>query len=294
MPIYRIFPTIESAWEAIAQIDRALNFSGTGQTWGEPIEHPYKDAALVRYRPEMLNEMALAAFHGTEEIDLEDAARRDFYIGPFPGRFGKVRAKLEEAQLLFDALSSQRSRPIVPVVRALFFSFLSTLYALREILTQVSMARDNSLKPWWRLRHAELKKNGELLQYLLFIANRDKHNASNYIGHRANIYETHIKPSQIPAGTATIRQSAEGLLAYVYPNTPKFRRIPIDGVNAEYFISLIGAPKKHLGNIVNGDDLFEAASVALEYFEKAVFDAEALEAAEVSKASAIRAPAVET
>lgn len=294
MPTYRLFPTIRSAWEAIAQIDRALNYSGTGQTWGKPIEHPYNDAALIRYRPEMLNEEALAAFHGAEEIDLEDAARREFYIGPFPGRFGKARAKLEEAQLLFDALSSQNSRPSAPVVRALFFAFLSTLYALRETLKKVSMARDNSLKPWWRLRQAELEKKGELLQYLLFVVNRDKHNASNYIGYRAHIYGTNIEASQIPAGTAEIRESAEGLLAYVHPNTPKFRRIPVGAVNAEYFISLIGAPNQHLGHTVNGGDLFEAASVALEYFEKTVFDAEVLEAAEVSSASPIRTPAVET
>lgn len=111
MPTYRLFSSIKAAREAIVRIDNALNLVGTGQTWGEPVEHPYCDKALIRCRPEMLNEEALAVFDGTEEVDLEEAARRDFYIGPFPGRFGKARAKLEEAQLLFDALCTQRTSP---------------------------------------------------------------------------------------------------------------------------------------------------------------------------------------
>ncbi len=108
MPVYRYFKSIQAARDAIVKIDLAMHYAGAGQTWGVPIEHPHRDEALVRYRPEMLNSDALVVFDGTEEIDLQEAAEREFYIGPFPGRFGKSRAKLEEAQLLFDALLQQR------------------------------------------------------------------------------------------------------------------------------------------------------------------------------------------
>ena len=279
MPIYRLFQSMPAAWDAIEQINRAMNYQPP-ETWGEPIEHPYSNSALVRYRPELLNEDALAAFVGSEEIDLAEAARRDFYIGPFPGRFGKARAKLEEAQFLHDSLSAHRQMPAAPLVRALFFAFLSTLYALREALKKTSMFKDNELRSWWRLRQAELEQKGELLQYLLLVVNRDKHNASSYIDISAHIYNAQVRNHELPLGTAQIRQSAEGMLAYVYPNTPKFRRIPVGTVDARYFVTLIGAPSSHLGRTVNGSDLFEAAKVALEHFEQLVFDAEQLELAQ--------------
>jgi len=281
MTTYRLFLTLSSAWAAIEKINSALKYDGTMQTWGQPIEHPYSEGALVRYRPEMLNTDALAAFDGTEEINLSEAARLDFYIGPFRGRFGKARAKLEEAQFLFDVLASHKPMPAAPLVRALFFAFLSTLYAVQETLKKVSMSRDNNLRAWWRLRKAELERKGELLQYLLFIVNRDKHNPSSYIGYSAQFYGERTLKSDIPEGTSHVQFSAEGMLAYIYPNTPRFRRIPIGTVNANYFVSLIGAPCKHLGQPVNGSDLFDASKIALEYFEQVVFDAELLEAAEV-------------
>lgn len=281
MPSYCLFPTISAAWDAIQRIDQALNYEGTGQTWGVPIEHPYSQGALIRYRPEFLNDQALAVFKDVQEIDLAEAARRDFYIGPFPGRFGKARAKLEEAQFLYDALAANRQIPAAPLVRALFFAFLSTLYALRESLKKTSMFKDNSVRTWWLARQAELEKRGELLQYLLLVVNRDKHNASCYINYNAHIYNSHIHPDEVPAGTAQIRLSAEGMLAYVLPNTPKFRRIPVGAMKARYFVTLVDAPAIHLGEPVNGSDLFNASQIALEYFEQTVFDAEQLEATDV-------------
>lgn len=277
MPVYRLFSSIQAAWQAIEQVDHAHNYAGTGQTWGVPVEHPYKDEALVRYRPEMLNADAQTAFAGTQEIDLEEAARREYYIGPFPGRFGKSRAKLEEAQILFDALLEERSRPHQPVVRALFFAFLSTLYALRESMKKVSMAKGEPLRSWWKERQAELDKSGELLQYLLFVVNRDKHNASGYLQYQSRIYRSYYKSAEVPPGTASIRESSEGQLAYVYPDTPKFRRIPIGTVEGEFFVQLVGAPALHLGQQVAGGDMFIACKTALEYFEQVVFDAEVLE-----------------
>ncbi len=256
MPVYRLFSSIQAAWQAIEQVDHAHNYAGTGQTWGVPVEHPYKDEALVRYRPEMLNADAQTAFAGTQEIDLEEAARREYYIGPFPGRFGKSRAKLEEAQILFDALLEERSRPHQPVVRALFFAFLSTLYALRESMKKVSMAKGEPLRSWWKERQAELDKSGELLQYLLFVVNRDKHNASGYLQYQSRIYRSYYKSAEVPPGTASIRESSEGQLAYVYPDTPKFRRIPIGTVEGEFFVQLVGAPALHLGQQVAGGDMF--------------------------------------
>ena len=277
MPVFRLFKSIQAAREAIANIDVAMKYPGTGQTWGVPVEHPYKDEALVRYRPEMLTPEALTTFDGTEEIDLADAAKREFYIGPFPGRFGKSRAKLEEAQLLFDALLQQHSRPSQPVVRALFFGFLSTLYALRESLKKVCMAKGDPLRAWWKQRQVELDKDGELLQYLLFVVNRDKHNASGYIHYEARLTKVHYSKNEVPSGTAEVRQSAEGLLAYVNPGTPKFRRIPFGTAEGQFTVSLVGAPASHLGNPVAGSDLFVASSAALEYFEQAVYEAERLE-----------------
>lgn len=280
MPIYRLFPTMADAWNAVEKINQALNYEGTAETWGEPIEHPYGHEALIRFRPEFLNERALTVFAGTEEIDLIEATRRDFYIGPFPGRFGKARAKLEEAQFLHDDLSRHRLIPAAPLVRALFFAFLSTLYALKEVLKKTSMFKDNEVRAWWKLRQAELERKGEILQYLIFIVNRDKHNASSYISISAHIYNTQILNGELPNGTAEIRQSAEGMLAYTYPNTSKFRRIPVGTIDSRYSVTLIGAPHEHLGRAVNGSDLFEAAQIALEYFEQLVFDAEQLESAQ--------------
>lgn len=277
MSVYRFFKSIQAAREAIEKIDLAMNYMGTGQTWGAPIEHPYRDEALVRYRPEMLNPQAQVAFEGTEEIDLQEAAKCEFYIGPFPGRFGKSRAKLEEAQLLFDALLRQRERPNQPIVRALFFGFLSTLYALRESLKKVCMAKGDPLRSWWKQRQVELNKSGDLLQYLLFVVNRDKHNASGYIHYEAKVFKVHYKQHEVPAGTAEVRQSAEGLLAYVHPGTPKFRRIPFGTVEGQFTVQLVGTPGTHLGKPVARSDLFAASAMALEYFEQAVFDAENLE-----------------
>lgn len=283
MPVYRHFKSLQTAQEAIEKIDLAMNHAGTGQTWGVPIEHPYRNEALVRYRPEMLNPNALTAFDGTEEVDLQEAAKRDFYIGPFSGRFGKSRAKLEEAQLLFDALLQQRSHPNQPVVRALFFGFLSTLYALRESLKRVCPAKGDALRSWWKQRQTELDKKGELLQYLLFVVNRDKHNASGYIHHHAKIFNIHYKENEVPTGTVEVLQSAEGLLAIVYPGTPKFRRIPFGSMEGEFTVHLVGAPKFHLGKPVAGNNLFIASAVALEYFEQVVFDAEELELQRLQK-----------
>lgn len=277
MPVYRFFKSIPAAREAVAMIDRAMNYAGTGQSWGVPIEHPYRDGALVRYRPEMLNPEALAAFDGTEDVDLLEAAKREFYIGPFAGRFGKSRAKLEEAQLLLDALLQQRSRPNQPVVRALFFGFLSTLYALRECLKKVCMAKGKPLRSWWKQRQGELDKNGELLPYLLFVVNRDKHNSSGYIHHEAKVFRVHYEKHEVPPGTAEVRQSAEGLLALVHPGTPKFRRVPFGSVEGQFMVQLVGAPTLHLGTQIAGADLFVASAAALEYFEQAVFEAENLE-----------------
>lgn len=284
MPVYRLFKSLQAAREAVAKIDDAMKYAGTGQTWGAPSEHPYRDEALVRFRPEMLNPEASTAFDGTEEVDLTEAARREFYIGPFPGRFGKTRSKLEEAQLLFDALLEQRSHPNQPVVRSLFFGFLSTLYALRESLKKVCMAKGDPLRSWWKERQIELDKNGELLPYLLFVVNRDKHNASGYIHYEARVTKVHYAKNEVPAGTAEVRQSAEGLLALVYPGTPKFRRIPFGTVQGQFTVSLIGAPSSHLGKPITGGDLFVASAAALEYFEQAVFDAERLEAQRITEA----------
>ncbi len=146
------------------------------------------------------------------------------------------------------------------------------------------MFKDNSVRAWWKLRQAELEQRGELLQYLLFVVNRDKHNASSYISYKAYTYKAQVRDDELPPGTVEIRQSAEGMLAYVHPNTTKFRRIPVGAVDAQYFVTLIGAPANHLGMPVTGSDLFDAAKIALEYFEQIVFDAEQLEASEIEKA----------
>ncbi len=273
--MYKKFSSYTEAHIANREVCDRLNYID----YSDCIPHPTKQEALLKYRPDMLIGCE-DIFEGIPALTLDEAVAEGWYLGPFQGRLGKTRAKLEEAQHLSDTLESPQIRDNRPVFRALFFAYISALYSLRESLKKVCPVYDGKLKDWWAVRIKELATRGELLSYLLEIGNRDKHNHENFLRYPANI--TYIKisyqlPPGWPPGKYPVVISGEGNFAMFDVGKKTFRRIPLGLSQGEYKVDLIGAPARHLGVAITDPDVLSLCRLVREYFEEVVFRAEQLE-----------------
>ncbi|MBV5347912.1 hypothetical protein [Lamprocystis purpurea] len=280
--MYKRIASIREAQLVLDAINRCLGES----RYAEPIPHPTREDALIIFRPEILGECQsyLAAYPTLSD---EQVVSEGWYLGPFPGRFGKSRAKLEEAQHLFDYLSDPVTRDNRPVFRSLFFAYLATLYSLKESIQKVCAARDWELKAWWLYRKKELEAKGELLEYLIRIGNRDKHNHENYLRYPARIYGIQMSntlPPGWPAGNYRLVMSGEGNFALMDEGKKTFRRIPLGLGSGLYVTELIGVPGKHLGTPIGESNIVTLCRLAKEYFEDILFTAENIDSATLSQA----------
>ncbi len=278
--MYKKLPSLEEARIALAKINECLG----GGNYTDPIPHPTKNDVLLKFVPEDLSECQdILVKYPT--LTADQVGVEGWYIGYFSGRFGKSRAKLEEAQLLYEALADPPVKDNRPVFRALFFAYLSTLYSLQESIQKVCEGRKGTLEEWWQLRSKELKAKNELLFCFNKIGNRDKHNHENFFRYPAKVYGINIStnlPPGWPSGQYRVIMSGEGNFALFDEGKKTFRRIPLGLGQGQYTIELIGAPARHLGQPIVEYDVVALCRLAREYFEDILFQAEAIEKEDAS------------
>ncbi|MDD3327226.1 MAG: hypothetical protein PHW25_09110 [Zoogloea sp.] len=258
---YLAFSSAEGAKAFLEQLHAAMQHR---EVWAEPNVHPFEDRAVIPW-----NDGYLAQYRhllqGVEHISLEEALEQGFTFGRLKGPFAHARAKLEEAQLLQEALTAATSLPNFPVYRALFFGFLSATYALKEALKESCKRLGSHPKTWFEEQFQRLK--ADPLVWAFYRMNNDNKHQPDDLPLRSYLQVRAFRVSGGPQGVRVV-MSNEGILGIVHEGTGRERVVALAGsadVNWQVVIEMpdygIGGPATPL------------AEQVLRFYEILVFEA---------------------
>jgi hypothetical protein len=246
-------------------LDRLHSAMQHREVWTEPNVHPFEDRAVIPW-----NDAYLAQYsHLLESIDqvsLEQARDQGFIFGRLKGPFAHARAKLEEAQLLQEALAGAASLPNFPVYRSLFFGQLSAMYALKEALKQSCKRLGAGAEAWFEEQFQRLKAD-PLVWAFYQMNNENKHKPED-LPLRSYLKATRgVRISGCPQG-ARILMSNEGILGIVHEGTGRERVVALAGSADVSWQVVLEMPDRDIGGPAT-----PLAEQVLRFYEALVFEA---------------------
>jgi hypothetical protein len=219
---YLVFSSAEGAKAFLDQLHAAMQ---QREVWADPAFHPFEQWAVVPW-----NDIYLAQYRhlleGVEQIAPEEARKQGFIFGRLKGPFAHARAKLEEAQLLHEALVTATPLPNLPVYRALFFGLLSATYALKEALRQSCKRLGGEAEVWFEERFQGMK--AEPLVWAFYQMNNENKHELNDLPLHGNLQMQSLRVSGGPQGTRVV-MSNEGILGIIHEGTSRERVIALAG-----------------------------------------------------------------
>lgn len=256
---YVLFSDINAAADFVALLDAAR---GATDVWDLPTEHPFDDRALIAWCDGYLEAYAYMLV-GRDTITPEEARSQGWHFHPiFKGSFAKARLKLEEAQFILDGLKLAQTQPNFPAYSALYYSFLSALYSVKEALRKTCEKLGNEEKQWWEGQFQKLKGD-PIVNYFYNLNNDQKHGVnSSPLRVDAKIYEV-----TLPAFPGQVMMSAEGAFGIVYAGTARERRIHLTGLDSRMTVQLLAGDGSVLGDAVS------LSEGVLRFYEDMTFDA---------------------
>lgn len=234
--------------------------------WAEPNTHPFEDKALVPWNDDYLAKYNYL-IESVEQISPEQARSEGFIFGRIKGPFAHARAKLEEAQLLQEALTSTTPLPNFSVYRALFFGFLSSTYALKEALRKSCKRLGSKAESWFEEQFQRLKANS--LVWAFYQMNNDNKHGPDDLPLRS--YLRQLEPLQItggPTGKVRVVMSNEGIFGVQNEGTDRERVVNLVGSMNGIWEVMIEMPEH---NIVGSAT--QLSKEVLRFYEILVFDA---------------------
>ena len=296
MKVYKLFPNVAAATQAIADIDARMGFNILNPntiTWGHAIEHPCASDALIPYDPVRLAACS-EAFVNVRELNEEQAIQAGWYLGYFRGRYAKAKGKVEEIQYLFDTLRAEYGYKPFPYIKALLFGFTSGCYSIKETLRKLSSPNScnkatRAHEEWWQQKfNAEINREGELLQYFYRMNNADKHNfqvplrsIGCYSSDRGMLVATGAEWLATDDGARYL--GSEGFFDSVEPEKGGLRRIVGDASvlagsyqihSARWTVEFLALPMRHLGAPIPSSAFLDVISTVLDYYTNLVIEAD--------------------
>jgi len=234
------------------------------EIWAYPKVHPFDGRACVPW-----NDSYLAHYKhllmGLAQISQVDAEKLGFTFGRLQGPFAHARAKLEEAQLLLEALQAAAPLPNFPVYSALFFGFLGATYAVKEALCKSCKRLGSDAYAWYEVQFQQLKQD-PVVSAFYELNNQNKHEPKNLPLHSAlQMRDTRVFGG--PPG-AKVVMSNEGIFGVVDEGSVKERVEALSGVADATWLVTLDMPERG----VNGPATPLAEHV-LRFYERFLFDA---------------------
>ena len=219
---YLVFPSVDGAKAFLEKLHAATQHR---EIWAEPNVHPFQDRAVVPWNDGYLAQYS-HLLEGIEQMSLEQARDQGFTFGRLEGPFAHARAKLEEAQLLQEALTAATPLPNFPVYRALFFGFLSATYALKEALRQSCNRLGGDAEAWFEEQFQRLKVDP--IVWAFYQMNNDNKHQPDDLPLRSYLQMRAIRISGGPQG-ARVVMSNEGILGILHEGTGRERVVALAG-----------------------------------------------------------------
>lgn len=259
---YLAFPSTEIAKSFLEQLHSAMQHR---EVWAEPNVHPFEDRAVIPW-----NDAYLARYshllEGIDQVSIEQARYQGFIFGRLKGPFAHARAKLEEAQLLQEAMSNAAALPNFPVYRSLFFGQLSAMYALKEALKQSCKRLGVGAEAWFEEQFQCLK--AEPLVWAFYQMNNENKHKPEDLPLRS--YLQAMRGVQISGGAqgARIVMSNEGILGIVDEGTRRERVVALAGSADVSWQVVLEMPDLGIGGPAT-----PLAEQVLRFYEALVFEA---------------------
>lgn len=258
---YLTFASAEEASLFLGRLHAAMQYR---EIWAEPNIHPFEGRAIVPWNDGYLAQYS-HLLEGVEPISLEQAREQGFTFGRLKGPFSHARAKLEEAQLLHEALTSATTLPNFPAYRALFFGFLSATYALKEALRQSCKRLGSETEGWFEEQFQRLK--ADPLVWAFYQMNNDNKHQPDDLPLRSYL-ET--RALQVFGGHkgARVVMSNEGILGIVHEGTYRERVVTMAGSADLSWRVVLEMPDRGISGSATA-----LAEQVLRFYEALVFEA---------------------
>lgn len=292
---YYIFPNEELASKTLSQINMIMGFKKglPSANWCDIETHPKTSECLLLYDSRI--EKCQYLFKDYSKISLSRAIELGWYFGFHKGRYARLIAKLEEANILFHEIKSNYGVSFFTVQKALLLSFTYSCYSIKETISYLSNYRNKSNKiknpkssdeqqAWWRDKwDNEINSKGELLQYVNNLHNSDKHSTSLYVQAKAVYHMTRLGGKNI---LCRGNQFLEGEGGRIYMGSEGFFEVDKTGnfpmrrpvsdqsklmsalsiSKADYEIELVDVPNLHLGKKIYPNSTIDYLRLVHEYY----------------------------
>lgn len=256
---YVLFSDINAATDFVAELDAAR---GATDVWDIPTEHPFDERALIGWCDDYLEAHATMLV-GRDTIRPEEARSQGWHFHPiFKGSFAKARLKLEEAQFVLDGLKLVQTETNFPAYSALYYSFLSALYSVKEALKKTCERLGRKEKQWWESQYRRIQDD-PIVNYFYKLNNDQKHGVnSSPLQVSAKMFA-----AALPAFPGQVMISAEGAFGIVHAGSARERRIPLAGLDSQMTVQLLADDGSVLGDAVS------LSEGVLRFYEDMTFDA---------------------
>ncbi len=258
---YLLFASAEGANDFLDRLHAAMQYR---ESWAEPNVHPLDIRAVVPWNDGYLAQYS-HLLEGIEQTSLDLARGQGFVFGRLKGPFAHARAKLEEAQLLEEALTSATSLPNFPVYRALFFGFLSATYALKEALRQSCRRLGNEAEAWFEGQFQRLK--ADPVVWAFYQMNNDNKHQPDDLPLRSYLQMHSLRVSGSPKG-ARVVMSNEGVIGILHEGTARERVAALVGAADVNWQVVLEMPDRGVGGPAT-----PMAGQVLNFYEQLVFEA---------------------
>lgn len=258
---YLEFSSAEGAKEFLDRLHAAMQHR---EIWAEPNVHPFENWAVVPWSDGYLAQYS-HLLEGIEQISLDQARDQGFTFGRLKGPFAHARAKLEEAQLLQEALAGAAPLPNFPVYRALFFGFLSATYALKEALRQSCKRLGGGAEAWFEDQFQRLK--ADPVVWAFYQMNNDNKHRPDDLPLRSYLQMRSLRVSGGPQG-ARLVMSNEGVIGILDEGTGRERVAALAGSADVNWQVVLEMPDRGVGGPAT-----PLAEQVLRFYEQLVFEA---------------------
>lgn len=256
-----VFESKEIAEKFLDQLHTSMQHR---EVWSEVNSHPFEKRALVPWSDDYLAQYS-HLIEDIEQISQEQAEQQGFLFGRLKGPFAHARAKLEEAQLLQEALVKASPLPNFPVYRALFLGFLNATYALKEALRKSCKRLGPDADDWFESQFQRLKDD-PLVWAFFQLNNANKHEPDT-LPLRSYLQMRSLRVTGGPPGVQLV-MSNEGVIGILHAGTSLERVVSLAGVADVSWQVVIDMPDCGISGPAT-----PMTEQVLSFYEKLVFEA---------------------